>query len=171
MLERARRVKMLVLDVDGVMTDGRIVVSSSGEEMKFFNVQDGVGVTMAREAGLAVAVLSARRSKVTELRAAELGIEEVVVCSGPKLGPFLGLLGRVGLSPEEAACMGDDIHDLGMLARCGFAVAVPNAVEEVKRIAHYITRAPGGHGAVREAVEVILRAQGKYERALARFRP
>jgi len=169
--ERAARVKLIVLDVDGVMTDGRIVVSSSGEETKFFNVQDGVGINLAHEAGLKVAILSARQSKVTELRAAELNIKDVVLCNGPKLEHFLALAGRLGISPEEAACVGDDIHDLGMLSRCGLAAVPPNAVDEVKAVAHYVTAAPGGHGAVREVVELILRAQGKYEAVLARFRP
>jgi len=168
--DRARKVKMLVMDVDGVLTDGRIVLGCHGEELKFFHVQDGVGINLAHRAGLKTAIISARKSKVTERRAKELKVDDVYQVEDGKEGAYKKILQDYGLKDEEVAYIGDDFHDLPLLSRVGLAVSVPNGRDEVKEIVHYTTKAAGGQGAVREVVEVILKSQGKWEEVTARYR-
>ena len=166
---RMKKVKMLILDADGVLTDGRIIWTSSAEEMKFFNVQDGVGIVLAQRAGLKVAIISARKSKVTEIRAKELKIAEVYQTTESKLVAYKRLKDKYKLADEEVAYIGDDLHDLPVLRRVGFAVATANAQEEVKQVSHYTTKKNGGNGAVREVINMILKAKGLWDKAVEKY--
>ena len=166
---RIKKVKMLILDVDGVLTDGRIIWTSSAEEMKLFNVQDGVGIILARRAGLKIAIISARKSKVTEIRAKELKITEVHQSTESKLIAYKELIDKYKLSDEEVAYIGDDIHDIPVLKRAGFAVAVSNAQEEVKQVSHHVTEKNGGNGAVREVINMILKTKGLWDKVVEKY--
>jgi len=168
-LARARRVRMVIFDVDGVLTDGRLWYGPGGEELKAFHAFDGHGVKLLQLAGLATALLSGRQSTAVEERARELGIEHVVQGADDKQAAFRTLLRRLRLKQEASAYMGDDVVDLPVLKRCGFACAPHEAPEEVRRSAHYIASAPAGRGAAREVCEFILEAQGKLGTVLARF--
>jgi 3-deoxy-D-manno-octulosonate 8-phosphate phosphatase (KDO 8-P phosphatase) len=167
MLERARRVRLAIFDVDGVMTDGTIYIGAQGEAFKAFSILDGHGVKMLQSVGVAAAIISGRSSEAVARRAAELAIAHVVQGVADKAAAFERLASGLGVQAEACAFVGDDLPDLAVMRRCGFAVAVANAVEAVKEAAHYVTRAPGGHGAVREFCELVLRAQGQLERASA----
>jgi 3-deoxy-D-manno-octulosonate 8-phosphate phosphatase (KDO 8-P phosphatase) len=167
LLRRARRVKLLVLDVDGVLTDGRIVYTSTGDELLAFHILDGHGIKLAVRAGLAVAIITGRESPMVARRARDLGVTEIHQRVEAKREVFDALLTRHALHAEETACMGDDLLDLPLLRAAGLALAVPNAVPEVRFAAQYVTRRPGGGGAVREAVELLLKAQGRWESILA----
>lgn len=160
---------MFIMDVDGVLTDGRIVLGSQGEEFKFFYVQDGVGIILAHRAGLKTAIISARKSEVTERRARELGMNDVYQVEDGKEEAYERILQDYRLQDEEVAYIGDDLHDLPLLKRAGLAVSVPNGRDEVKEITHWTTKAAGGQGAVREAIEVILKSQGKWEEVTAKY--
>lgn len=158
-LERARRIRLLVLDVDGVLTDGRLYLSQTGEELKVFHVRDGSGLVAVQRAGIAVAIISGRDSAAVSRRAAELGICHVrqgVVDKGAELDR---LLSELAVGPDEAACVGDDTPDLPMLHRAGLAVGVADAHPALLEAAHWITRAPGGRGAVREVCDLLLSAR------------
>jgi 3-deoxy-D-manno-octulosonate 8-phosphate phosphatase (KDO 8-P phosphatase) len=158
---RARAVRLAIFDVDGVMTDGTLYIGSQGEAFKAFNILDGHGVKMLQAAGIATAILSGRASEAVARRAAELSIAHVIQGSTDKLAAFDALTAKLGVAPAECAFMGDDLPDLAVMRNCGFAVAVANAVDAVKSAAHYVTRASGGRGAVREFSELVLRAQGQ----------
>ena len=168
-LERARRVKLMVFDVDGVLTDGRLWYGPSGEEVKSFHSFDGHGIRMLGESGVRLALLSGRSSAAVAARAAELGIDEALLGVERKREAFEALLARTGIGREAAGYMGDDLVDLPVLLRCGFACATHEAPEDVRKRAHYVAAAPAGGGAVREACEYILRAQGKFDAALQRW--
>ena len=167
LLRRARRIRLLLMDVDGTMTDGGIRLLSWPDgavtEMKVFHSQDGVALHLARRAGLRTGMITGRESPATSHRARELGMEFVSQKSRKKLPAFEDILARSGVPAEETAYVGDDLPDLAVMERVGLAVAVANATPEVKRQAHYVTRASGGAGALREVVELILRAQGKWD--------
>ncbi|HUK54917.1 MAG TPA: HAD hydrolase family protein [Candidatus Binatia bacterium] len=167
LLRRARRIRLLVVDVDGTMTDGGIRLLSWPDgtvtEMKVFDSQDGVALKLVRRAGIRTGMITGRESAANAHRARELGMEFVAQKTHHKIPAFEGILARAGVSADETAYVGDDLPDLPVLARVGLAVAVANATAEVKRQAHYTTRAAGGCGALREVVELILRAQGKWE--------
>jgi len=167
-LERARRLRLMVFDVDGVLTDGTLYLGESGSEMKAFNVRDGHGLKMLKESGVELAILSARRSRAVDLRAAELGIVLVEQGASNKGASFDRLIGRLQLPPAAVGYMGDDVVDLPVLARCGFAVSVPEAPEIVRERVHHVTRSSGGRGAAREICELIMRAQNTLEQTLAR---
>jgi 3-deoxy-D-manno-octulosonate 8-phosphate phosphatase (KDO 8-P phosphatase) len=169
-LARARAVRLVILDVDGVLTDGRIIYGTGGMELKAFDVQDGHGVKMFHRAGLRTAILTGRTSEVVARRAEELGIADVVQNAKDKVAAYRELLARHALADAQAACIGDDVTDLPLFARAGLAVAVPGAVPEARAAAHYVTRRAGGRGAVREALDLILKAQGLWDEALARYR-
>jgi 3-deoxy-D-manno-octulosonate 8-phosphate phosphatase (KDO 8-P phosphatase) len=169
--ERCRRIELLVLDVDGVLTDGGIVYSDAGAELKVFHVRDGSGLHAWRVAGKRAALITGRKSPVVEVRAAELGIGPVVQGAADKLAAFDKVLAEGGWRPEQVCAVGDDLPELGVLSSCGLAVAVADACPEVRSVAHYVTRTPGGRGAVREAVELILRCQGRWEAVVDRYRP
>jgi 3-deoxy-D-manno-octulosonate 8-phosphate phosphatase (KDO 8-P phosphatase) len=164
--ERARRVRLLIFDVDGVMTDGRLYYSDSGEEMKAFDVQDGQGIKLLQAAGVAAAIISSRRSRLVELRAQNLCIAHLIQGADDKVAAFAGLLAQCGMQADAAGFVGDDLADLPVLARCGLAIAVPDAPEIIKQRAHYVTRARGGRGAVREACELVLQAQDALARVM-----
>lgn len=171
--ELARRVRLLAMDVDGVLTDNGIWIGPvAGErvELKRFDIQDGLGLVLLRSLDLPVVWLSGRQSEATALRARELQVEEVLQVAGPeKLPTLLQVLERRGLKWEDVAFIGDDLADLQVLRLVGLPIAVANAVAEVKAVATYVTRARGGHGAVREVVELLLKARGIWEEMLARY--
>jgi 3-deoxy-D-manno-octulosonate 8-phosphate phosphatase (KDO 8-P phosphatase) len=169
MNERLAKIKLLILDVDGVMTDGRIVFDAHGVETKFFNVKDGHGIKMLQRAGVEVAIISGRESQVVTNRAAELGISRVYQRSLDKLTPYRALLEATGLSDAEVAFIGDDVIDLPVLRRVGFAAAPADAVPETLEAVHYVTRNRGGWGAVREICDLILRGRGQWDEITARY--
>jgi 3-deoxy-D-manno-octulosonate 8-phosphate phosphatase (KDO 8-P phosphatase) len=169
----AQRIRLLGLDVDGVLTDNGIFVGTvDGQvvELKRFDIQDGLGHVMLRTAGLPVVWVSGRHSEATTARARELRVEEVLQVPGPrKLEAFGALLERRGIGWDEAAFLGDDLADLQVLRRVGLPMAVDNAVAEVKAVATYVTQAGGGHGAVREVAETLLKARGVWPELLERY--
>jgi len=167
--DRAKKIRVAIFDVDGVLTDGALYYADSGGEMKAFSVHDGHGMRMLRESGLALAIISSRSSHAVEARARNLGIELLFQGAADKLAAFSELLGRCGAGAEACAYVGDDLVDLPVMKRCGLAVAVPDAPALVRRQAQYITRARGGHGAVREFCEIILHAQGSLTARLADY--
>lgn len=169
-LERARRVRLVVFDVDGVLTDGRLWYGPDGEALKAFHAFDGHGVKMLQQAGLRTAILSGRDMPAVVARARELAIAHVLQGVDNKRRAFEALLRRLKLPRAAAAYMGDDLVDLGVLARCGFACAPQEAPEEVRSAAHCIPSAPAGGGAAREVCDFILQAQGKLARLLRRYR-
>ncbi|MBM3342246.1 MAG: HAD family hydrolase [Betaproteobacteria bacterium] len=166
---RASAVRLAAFDVDGVLTDGLLYYTDSGEEMKAFHVQDGHGIKMLQEAGVAVAIITSRESRLVANRARNLGIEHLYQGVHDKRTAMESLLQRLGLAWPAASYMGDDVIDLPVLRRCGLAASVPQAPALVRRHAHYVTRAAGGHGAVREFCELVLHAQGALDAAQARY--
>ena len=165
----AESVELVVLDVDGVLTDGTISMDDRGVERKSYHVRDGTAIKYLMRAGLRVAIVSGRYSKANIHRAKELGIRDVLQNAKVKLSAYEKLLAKYNLPDERVCCVGDDLPDLPILRRAGFAVAVADAAEEVKAAADYVTSAPGGRGAVREVAEVILRAQDKWGAILQRY--
>ena len=165
-LRRASGLKLMIFDVDGVMTDGTLYYSERGEELKAFNVQDGHGIKMLKQYGVEVALITGRRSRAVELRAGNLSIAHLYQGVEDKRTAYAELLQKLGLASDQCGCMGDDLLDLPLITRCEFAATVPAAPEAVRSRAHYVTRARGGHGAVREVCEFILRAQGTLVRAI-----
>jgi 3-deoxy-D-manno-octulosonate 8-phosphate phosphatase (KDO 8-P phosphatase) len=162
-LERARGVRLAIFDVDGVMTDGTLYIGPQGEAFKAFSSLDGHGVKMLQSAGVATAIISGRSSEALAYRARELAIGHLIQGAVDKVAEFERLRERLGLEASACAFVGDDLPDLAVMKRCGFAVAVANATESVKAAAHYVTRASGGKGAVREFCELVLRARGQLE--------
>lgn len=169
LLERARAVRMLVFDVDGVLTDGSLFFGDDGQEYKAFNSRDGHGIKMLQAGGVATGIITGRTSQVVLYRARNLGIQHLYQGADDKLEAMQRLLESTGLTPEQLAYMGDDIVDLPVLRRCGFAVTVPDAPPEVKARAHFITTAAAGRGAAREVCEFLLRAQGAWDQQLALY--
>ena len=169
LVARAAKVRLFIFDVDGVLTDGSLSYGAQGEMVKTFNVHDGLGIKLLQESGVKTAIISARITSITTARAKDLGIDFVHQGGPDKLTPFKALLNELGLEQDEVAFIGDDVVDLPLLRRVGFAVSVPNGRKEAHQHAHYITEAPGGRGAVREICEFVLRAQGSYERVMAQF--
>lgn len=158
--ERAREARLAIFDVDGVLTEGILYYGDSGAEVKAFDVRDGHGLKMLQASGVETAIITSRRSRALELRARDLGIEMLYQGARDKLATYRELLGRVGLEARATAYIGDDILDLHVLSNCGLAATVPEAPAVVKRHVHYVTRARGGRGAVRELCEIIMHAQG-----------
>ena len=165
-LQRARRIKLMIFDVDGVLTDGRLWYGASGEELKVFHSFDGHGLKMLAASGVPCALLSGRRSAAVAARAAELGIGQVLQGIDDKLKEYRLLLERAGVAAEETGFMGDELVDLPVLTRCGFACAPREAPEAVRSRVHYVASAAAGRGAAREVCELVMRAQGTLERAL-----
>jgi 3-deoxy-D-manno-octulosonate 8-phosphate phosphatase (KDO 8-P phosphatase) len=161
--ERARSVRVLLLDVDGVLTDGAITLSSDGTESKQFSIRDGAALVWAQREGITVGLLSGRPSEVTTRRADELGIRLVVQSHARKNEGYNQLLAANGFEDSHVAYMGDDLLDLPVLSRVGLAAAPADAAEEVRARVHWLSTRPGGHGAVRELVEFILGAQGRWD--------
>ena len=167
--EKAKKIRLLLLDVDGVMTDGGIILDSSGGEIKAFNEKDGHGIKLLMRAGVEVGILSGRESPVVTRRAEELGISLVKQRSLNKAGTFREILEERSLKEEEVAYIGDDLTDLPVLRKAGLSAAVADAVEEVKKEADYVTTRPGGRGAVRELIELILKSQDKWDMVTERY--
>ena len=159
LLERARRIRLLALDVDGVLTDGRLYLSPAGEELKVFHVRDGSGLVAVQRAGITVAIVSGRDSAAVSRRAAELGIRHVHQGVADKGAELDRLLADLAIEPAETACVGDDTPDLPMLRRAGLAIAVADAHPALAEAAHWTTAAPGGRGAVREVCDLLLSAR------------
>lgn len=155
-----KNIKVLAMDVDGVLTDGRIIYDGDGKELKFFDVQDGYGISRARRAGLMTAVISARGGKAVEARARDLKFDKVYLDAYPKINAYEDMLKAFDVKDAEVCFIGDDMPDHAILSRVGFAVAVANAAPEIKKIADHITRRRGGRGAVRDVVEKILKPRG-----------
>lgn len=169
MIDRLRKIKLLLLDVDGVMTDGRIIFDSNGIESKFFNVKDGHGIKMLQRAGIEVGIISGRESMVVANRAAELGIALVFQKALDKLSPYLKILADTGFSDDEVAFIGDDLIDIPVLRRVGFAASPADAVAEVIPFVHFVTKNCGGFGAVREISDLLLKSQGRWEELTSRY--
>jgi 3-deoxy-D-manno-octulosonate 8-phosphate phosphatase (KDO 8-P phosphatase) len=169
LLERARKTRLLIMDVDGVLTDGRIIQDGHGHELKVFDVKDGHGIVMAHRAMLRTALISGRESETITRRADELGIKLVFQKIWNKLEVYEKILVDTELTHDEVAYIGDDLIDIPLLRRVGLAVAVADAVDEVKAAAHLITQRPGGQGAVREVIELILRAQDHWDSLIERY--
>ncbi len=159
--EKAQKVKMILLDVDGVLTDGSIIYSSNCGEIKVFNAQDGYGIVRAIELGLKIGIITGRESDIIKKRANELGVHELIQNAIDKVKPFQNLLAKYNFKPEEFCYIGDDILDIPLLKIVGFSAAPANARGEVKRIVDYVASASGGNGAVREIIDFILKAQKK----------
>ncbi|MBW1916732.1 MAG: HAD-IIIA family hydrolase [Deltaproteobacteria bacterium] len=158
--EQARHIRLLLLDVDGVLTDGRIIYTDSGQEIKFFHVRDGHGIKLAQRMGIEVALITGRHSEVVNHRARDLGITRIFQAVRDKIAILQELLELLKLEPQQVAAMGDDLVDLALFRRVGLAIAVADAVPEVQTAAHWVTSFPGGRGAVREVCELLLKAQG-----------
>ncbi len=169
-LERARRVTHLFLDCDGVLTDGRIPILPDGGEVKVFDVRDGQGIVLWRRAGHKAGIISGRGSRGLEVRAGQLGVDYLVQNSPDKLESFARLTAEAGLAHDEVAYMGDDVIDIPLMLQAGLAVAPPEAVDEVIATAHVVTAKGGGRGAVRELVELLLKAQGRWEALVGQYR-
>lgn len=169
-VRRARRIRLLILDVDGVLTNGQLLYGPGGETLKGFDAHDGLALTAWKRSGLSLAVLSGRRSSAVARRMAELGIRELYQGLGSKLNKYWLLLRYSGYRDAQVAVMGDDLPDLALMIRAGLAIAPANAVHEVKAQAHVVTRCTGGTGAVREAIELILRAQGRWGPLVEEYR-
>lgn len=167
--ERASRVKLMIFDVDGVLTDGSLTYGADGEITKTFFVLDGLGIQLLQKTGVQTAIISARQSPIVVKRAADLGINHVYQGIHDKRVAFAKLLEATGATTEQCGYIGDDVIDLPLLMKVGFAVTVPSGHPEVQHRAHYVTKAPGGRGAVREVCDMVMRAQGTYEKALAPY--
>lgn len=168
-LDKARQVKLLVLDVDGVLTDGSLYFSNSGEEMKAFSILDGHGIKLLQESGVRVALITGRESQIVLRRAAELGIGIVVQNQGEKLGALGRILAELGLGYEHTAYVGDDLPDLPCIRRAALGISVPNGHPLVREHAFRVTSRPGGAGAVREVCDWLMQAQGSYAQAVEAY--
>jgi 3-deoxy-D-manno-octulosonate 8-phosphate phosphatase (KDO 8-P phosphatase) len=168
-LARAKQIKVVIFDVDGVMTDGGLMIGDDGQEYKTFNSQDGLGMKLLRQSGIQMAIITGRSSKVVTQRAESTGVAHFYQGVEDKLVAFNDLVKKMNIKPEEAAFMGDDIVDVPPMIRCGLAITVPGSPESVKHRAHYVTQKHAGHGAVREVCEMIMQAQGTLEAQLAPF--
>lgn len=166
---RAARVKLLLMDCDGVLTDGRITLLENGDEQKSFHTRDGHGLVLLHRAGLRSGIISGRTSTAVERRAHDLKISYLRQGTWNKVKDFAEVLTEAEVEPQEVAFVGDDVTDIPLMRRCGFSIAVADAGEETRAAAHYVTRLPGGFGAVREVCELILRAQGRWDDLMKRY--
>lgn len=163
LIEKARKIKLLLLDVDGVLTDGRIIYDSSGRDMKFFDVHDGLGVYCLKKAGIKTILITAKGSRAIRPRARDMQVDAVFENISPKTAVLGKILKKYKVNTEEVCFVGDDLVDLCLMKRVGLPIAVFNAAPEIKQTASYVTLKHGGRGAVREVAELILKAQGKWE--------
>jgi 3-deoxy-D-manno-octulosonate 8-phosphate phosphatase (KDO 8-P phosphatase) len=163
------RVKLIVLDVDGTLTDGVVDIDDEGNERKKFHIHDGLGIVMAQCVGLRIAIVTARRSRATEHRMGRLGVTDILQDVPNKAHALLGLMARDGLEPAEIAFVGDDLTDLPAFDVAGVRIAVADAAAVVRKRADWVTPRPGGHGAVRDAIDEILRRQGRLDEAVAAY--
>ena len=169
MQAKLAKIKLLLLDVDGVLTDGRIIYDCQGNELKAFDVKDGHGLKMLQRAGIAVGIITGRQSQVVVRRAAELGIEILYQGALSKLEPYLEILDQHGLTDEQVAYVGDDVVDLPILRRVGFSATVADAVAEVVPLVDYVASQGGGRGAVREICDLLIKASGHWEELTNRY--
>ena len=169
MQAKLAKIKLLLLDVDGVLTDGRIIYDCQGNELKAFDVKDGHGLKMLQRAGFAVGIITGRQSQVVVRRAAELGIEILYQGALSKLEPYLEILAQHGLTDEQVAYVGDDVVDLPILRRVGFSATVADAVAEVVPLVDYVASQGGGRGAVREICDLLIKASGRWEELTNRY--
>lgn len=167
--EIAKNIRLLILDVDGVLTDGSIILDNEGNELKAFHVRDGHGIKMLEKAGIRVAIITGRHSKVVERRAHELGITEVYQKCHIKSAAYEHLIEKMGINDKEVAYIGDDIVDIPIFRRVGLSVAVADATEETKAEAMLVTKNKGGRGAVREICDLILKSNGKWKELLDEY--
>jgi 3-deoxy-D-manno-octulosonate 8-phosphate phosphatase (KDO 8-P phosphatase) len=166
---RARRIKLLLMDCDGVLTDGRLELLENGDEQKMFHARDGQGISLLHRAGLKTGIISGRTSSAVERRAQDLNISYVRQYAKNKIKALDEIMAAAGVSIDECAYIGDDLGDIPVMLRVEFAVAVADAVAETRQAAHYVTELPGGHGAVREVCDLILKAQGHWHELMKRF--
>jgi 3-deoxy-D-manno-octulosonate 8-phosphate phosphatase (KDO 8-P phosphatase) len=166
---RAARIRLLLMDCDGVLTDGRITLVGDGDEEKSFHTRDGHGIVLLHRAGLRSGIISGRTSTLVERRARELGMHYVKQGTWDKIKEFEEVLSEAGVEESEVAFIGDDVTDIPLMQRSELAVAVADAVEETRRASHYVTEMPGGFGAVREVCELILKAQGHWDDLMERY--
>ena len=166
---RLQSIRLIAFDVDGILTDGGLYLTDSGEEFKRFNSLDGHGLKMLKASGVELALITGRTSRCVELRAKNLGITRLYQGVENKWGAMQTLLGELNLAPNAAAFMGDDVVDLPVMRRVGFSITVPNSPQVVRDHAHYLTQRDGGHGAVRETCELIMSAQGTLDTQLAPY--
>jgi 3-deoxy-D-manno-octulosonate 8-phosphate phosphatase (KDO 8-P phosphatase) len=166
---RAARIKLLLMDCDGVLTDGRLWLTADGDEQKSFHARDGQGISLCHHAGLRTGVITGRTSSAVERRAQDLKISYVRQDAKDKIKALDEILVEAGVSADECAYIGDDVADIPVMQRVALAVAVVDAVAETKQAAHYVTELEGGHGAVREVCDLILKAQGKWDKVMSRF--
>lgn len=166
---RASRISVLLLDVDGVLTDGRIIYADYGDELKCFDVQDGAGLVFWNRVGLKSAIITARKSRLIRRRAKELHIDFLAQGCLLKLQAYEQLLKQWRVSDAQVCAIGDDLMELPMLRRAGLAVAVSNAVDEVKQVCQYVTQRPGGRGAVREVIDLVLKSKGLWDQLVQRY--
>jgi len=167
--ERARRINLLLMDCDGVLTDGRLWLTSDGDEQKAFHARDGQGISLLHRAGLRTGIITGRTSSAVDRRAQDLKMSYVRQYAKDKIKALDEILADAGVARDECAYIGDDVADIPVMRRVGFAVAVSDAVEETKQAAHYLTELKGGQGAVREACDLILKAQGRWDELMERF--
>ena len=167
--ERIRRVRLIIIDNDGVLTDGRIVFGDHGDELKFFDVQDGFGLTLLSRAGYKTVMISGKKCKVNKRRMKEVKFTAMYENAFDKLKVFEAVLKKFKTKPEEVCYIGDDLIDLPAMRRAGFAVAVANAQPDVKQAANYVTEHAGGRGAVREVVDLLLKTQGQWTEVTSRY--
>jgi 3-deoxy-D-manno-octulosonate 8-phosphate phosphatase (KDO 8-P phosphatase) len=170
LIERMKRIKMILLDVDGVLTDGGIILGNEGEEIKKFDIQDGMGVTLARMAGMKVGIITGRQSSLVERRAKELNMDVVMQGFFHKLPAYQEILRSYPFEENEICYMGDDFLDLEVLERVGLAVTPANGRPQIKAMAHFVTQASGGKGAVRELVDTIITAKGMWDEVVEKCR-
>jgi 3-deoxy-D-manno-octulosonate 8-phosphate phosphatase (KDO 8-P phosphatase) len=169
-INRAKKIKLLILDVDGVLTDGRIIYDSQGRELKFFDVRDGMGVHLLNLAGIKTVLLTAKGSRSIHPRARDMQVEALYEDAVPKFKIYAQLLKRFRLKDEEVCVMGDDLVDLAPMSKAGLAISVPGACAPIQEVSHYCTKRVGGRGAVRETAELILKAQGQWKRLVDIYR-
>lgn len=168
-MERAKKIRLLILDVDGVLTDGRIIYDSRGADLKFFDVTDGLGINLLKKTGIITILISAKASKTIRHRAKDMFIEAIFENASSKLDVYNKILKKYNLQDENICFIGDDLVDCSILKRVGLAVSVFNAVSDVKNISHYVTKASGGRGAVREVAELIIKSQGKWQELISKY--
>ena len=168
-LARAKNIKLVIFDVDGVMTDGGLTIGDDGQEYKTFNTQDGLGMKLLKASGVEMAIITGRTSNVVKQRSESTGVAHFYQGVDDKLMAFNDLIAKLNIKPAQTAFMGDDVVDMPPMLRCGLAVSVPAAPESVKQRAHYVTTKEGGRGAVRELCELIMQAQGTFDSQMAPF--
>jgi 3-deoxy-D-manno-octulosonate 8-phosphate phosphatase (KDO 8-P phosphatase) len=168
-LNRIKKIKIVVMDVDGVMTDGKIILGSCNAELKLFDARDGVGIKYLQRVGIKVAIITGRESEAVEMRAKELDIELVYQNAKKKIDAYNDLKEKMGYKDTEIAYIGDDLPDIPIMRRVGFAIAVANATDVTKEFAHYVTENNGGYGAIREVAELIMKAQNKWKKIMERY--